>query len=231
MKKLGSTIAIGVSLLALAGCSYSGTTYGTGTTHEAQTLKSLGNLMALSKDDQKNIDYTARPDLVMPADPNLLPVPAADTAAVEEGNWPVSPEQRIQAARAAAPEANWRSGDLPVEYLTSEKQGIRNSASAFNNPSRRGARAGGGEQLIEEIRKEANGQGTSELVRQRREQLAYSTGVKRKFLTEPPVEYRTPSANAEAGELGITKEQITEAQKKAAREKEAIDRGILIPGS
>ncbi|MEM7214997.1 MAG: hypothetical protein AAF423_05580 [Pseudomonadota bacterium] len=220
---------IGAGLFLLAGCSTSGTTYGTGTSHEEDTLKGVVNMLAITPDEQDNIDYSARPDLVMPANPQALPAPSGTTAVADQ-NWPVSPEQRIAAVRAAAPDGDWRgSEDIPLEYQLSEKDGINNSARVYRQ-SRAHARSGA-DQLIDEIRDDANGTGVAAEVRKRREQLTYSTGVQRKFLTEPPSEYRVPSASAEAGDTGITKEQITEAQKAAKEDKRNIDAGVLTPGS
>ena len=227
MKKGISLFGIGASLVILAGCTGSGTTYGTGSSHEEDTLKGIVNMLAISPDDQKKIDYSARPDLVMPANPQALPAPAQENAADE--NWPVSPEQRIAAVRDAAPDGDWRgSEDIPLEYQLSEKEGINNSAGLYRQ-SRAHTRSGS-DQFIKLIRDDANGVGESAEARKRREELAYSTGVKRKFLTEPPVEYRTPSATAEAGDTGITREEITEAQKKAKIDQRNIDAGVLTPG-
>ncbi|MEM7068606.1 MAG: hypothetical protein AAF478_06950 [Pseudomonadota bacterium] len=227
MKKTISFLAA-TGFIVLAGCSSSSTTYGTGSSHEEDTMKSLVNLLAVSPEDQQKIDYSARPDLVMPANKQALPAPS-DSQTGQDANWPVSPEQRIAAVQEAAPEANWRDGSIPLEYQLSEKEGIRKSASGTYRNRRASARQGGGEQLLEEIKSEANGNGASAEARKRREQLAYSTGVKRKFLTEPPSEYRQPSVNAEAGDLGISKEQISAAQKKAKKEQRDIDNGILTP--
>ena len=227
MKNFISATGFCTAIFVLAGCT-SGTTYGTGTSHEQQTLKGLYNIMSIRADENTNIDYSARPDLVMPSNNQALPAPA-DANANNQQNWPVSPEERIQAARAAAPEADWRSGDLPTEYLTSEKEGIQNSAGLYR-ASRANVRSGG-DQLIDAIRDDANGVGESVEARKRREELAYSTGIKRKFLTEPPVEYRTPSATAEAGDLGITKEEVDERQKRLERERIDASNGVLTPGS
>ncbi|MGI9353242.1 MAG: hypothetical protein ACR2O3_16910 [Rhizobiaceae bacterium] len=227
MKKGISLFGIGASLILMAGCSSSGTTYGTGSSHEEDTLKSIVNMLAIAPDDQKEIDYSARPDLVMPANPQALPAPAE--VAVTDEQWPVSPEQRIVAVRDAAPDGDWRgSEDIPLEYQLSEKEGINNSAGLYRQ-SRAHSRSGS-DQFIKLIRDDANNVGESVEARKRREELAYSTGVKRKFLTEPPSEYRLPSADAEAGDTGITKEQVTEAQKKAKTDQRNVDAGVLTPG-
>ncbi|MEM9330133.1 MAG: hypothetical protein AAGA53_02335 [Pseudomonadota bacterium] len=227
MRKNTSLAGIGASLIILAGCT-SGTTYGTGTSHEEDTVKGIVNMLAVSPKDKPDIDYSARPDLVMPANPQALPSPS-ENAELQDEDWPVSPEQRIADVRASAPEGNWRgSEDIPLEYQLSEKDGITNSARVYRQ-SRAHSRSGS-DKLIEAIRDDANGVGEGAEARKRREELAYSTGVKRKFLTEPPVEYRQPSQNAEAGDTGITRKEITEAQKKAKEDQRNIDAGVITPG-
>ncbi|MEM9278217.1 MAG: hypothetical protein AAGA76_06560 [Pseudomonadota bacterium] len=228
MRKSISLIGIGASLVVLAGCT-SSTTYGTGSSHEKDTLKSIVNMLAVAPDEQAEIDYNARPDLVMPANPQALPAPGNQTASADE-NWPVSPEQRIAAVREAAPDGDWRgSEDIPLEYQLGEKDGIDNSARVYRQ-SRARSRSGGGDQLLQAIVDDANGVGDGVEARKRREELAYSTGVQRKFLTEPPSEYRVPSANAEAGDTGITREQLTAEQKKAREDQRNIDAGVITPG-
>lgn len=223
------------STLALVGCSGAGTTYGTGTSHEQATMKSLGNLFSL-KNKQENISYNSRPELVMPANRNLLPQPAQQQALQADPNWPVSPEQRIAAAQSAAPVASTLArsgGDLPTEFLTdTNKQGISKSRITGTGDSvdkRRVNIRSGGDQFIKDFQDDANGTGKGKLARERRDQISFSTGIKRKFLTEPPVEYRTPSANAEAGDLGISKEVIDERLERAKKDQQAVDRGIIAP--
>lgn len=227
MTKRRFSIALSFSAVLLAGCT-SGTTYGTGVSHEEQTLDGLYNMLSISPDRGEKIDYSARPDLVMPANQQALPAPGSGPEQVAgDQNWPETPEQRIAAVRQDAPEPDFRSGDLPTQYLTSEKQGIRNSAGLYVG-DRNPGRAGGGEQIIEDLQRSKK---VSDEVARRRSQLSYSTGATRKFLTEPPKEYRTPAATADAGDLGITKEQLTEAQKRAERERIDASNGVITPGS
>lgn len=91
---------IGLAAFALSGCT-GGTTYGTGVSHEEKTVKGLYNLLSLKPEEKKNIDYSSRPNLVMPSDQAQLPVPGE--AQQTDQNWPVSPEQRIAIARGEAP--------------------------------------------------------------------------------------------------------------------------------
>lgn len=214
MKKSVFPLSLVVASAILAGCS-TGTTYGTGTTHEEATMKGITNIFSL-KSDKSTVSYTARPDLVMPANKNILPTPVTETQNLSNEEWPESPQQRIARVQSLAPEVDERTGDLPVEYLTSEKEGINVSRNNANDVSRRNVWAKE-EQWLKDVRNDAAGKSESAEFQKRKDQLAYSTGVKRKFLTEPPTEYRTPSATAEAGDLGISEEELA-ARKEAARE-------------
>lgn len=225
MKRTVFSMGLVASALVLGGCT-GGTTYGTGTSHEAATMKGLGNIFSL-KNDQQAIDYRNRPELVLPANKNILPAPVEENELVTDQNWPETPEQRIANVRAEAPEPD-EYGNLPVEYLTdTDKPGIANSAR-IERTSRRNTKSGA-DQIIKAFKDDANGVGEGKVARERREQLAYSTGVKRKFLTEPPVEYRVPSANAEAGDLGIDEAELTARQKQAEKDRKDLERGILRP--
>ena len=226
MKTRSALVLTICSLAVLGGCT-SGTTYGTGETHEAQTMKGLYSMLSIKPPEKANIQYEARPDLVMPANKQNLPTPGAASAEANDGQqWPVTPEQKIAAVRAAAPEVDYNSGELPTEYLTSEKEGIRNSARLYQQ-SRASDRDGG--QFITEIQQEAaNGGAVSKEVQRRREQLTYSTGVQRKFLTEPPSEYRQPAITAEAGETGYDSKKIAERIAEEERKEKQNDRGQWI---
>ncbi|MEM7289931.1 MAG: hypothetical protein AAF412_06115 [Pseudomonadota bacterium] len=213
-------LCAGACLVFLAGCNTSGTTYGTGTTHEEATLESMYNMFSIAPKKRPDIDYSARPDLVMPANQQALPNPDAETTESEE-NWPVSPEQRIAAIRGGAVEPDERSGNLPVEYLLSEKDGIGTSGNSYLRQLSRersqdgeAQRSTGTYQVDDKLSKKA---------RERRQQLSYSTGVQRKYLTEPPSEYRKPAATAEAGVTGITPEELAKVQKEARDRRKALD--------
>lgn len=231
MKRTVFSMGLVASALVLGGCT-GGTTYGTGTSHEEATVKGLSKIFSL-KNEQQQITYETRPDLVMPANKNILPAPAQSQALQTDPNWPVTPEERIAGVRAAAPQPD-EYGNLPVEYLNdTNKAGINKTTQLDANlrkETRRGNVNSGGDEFIQAIKDDANGVGAGKVARERREQLTYSTGVKRKFLTEPPVEYRIPSANAEAGDLGISEEEISARQKREEKLKRDIDKGIITPG-
>ena len=134
--KIAAFMILSASLI-LGGCN-SGTTYGTGVSHEEQTLKSMYNMLSIRPEKPPVIDYSARPDLVMPADGQSLPAPADETA-VADGQWPVNPEQRLAAIRDGAPEVDDRSGALPVEAGGNKLVAIQRrsgSASEYDNLDR-----------------------------------------------------------------------------------------------
>ncbi len=231
MNKSVSFIGMCTAVLVLAGCTQ-GTTYGTGESHEIQTIKSIGNMLSIRPDEQAKINYRSRPELILPASKQNLPAPVEEVANADDQQWPESQETRIAKIQGAAPEADWRSGDVDQAFLQSEKPGILvdSKNERLKQLSRRNVNSGG-EEFIEEWALEKQGKGPSAVARQRREQIAFTQGsAPRKYLTEPPSIYRTPSANAEAGDLGVTPEEVLERQKQAEKERKDIDGGIITPG-
>ena len=130
MNKTVFSMGLVAVAFALAGCN-AGTTYGTGTTHEKATMKDLSNIFSL-KSQKNTIEYNQRPELVMPANKNILPAPVDKEATLSNDQWPETPEERIARVRGAAPEVDDRTGELPVEYLNSEKEGISVSSRGDN---------------------------------------------------------------------------------------------------
>jgi len=229
MKRIVSGFGSITAVLLLSACSgVSGTTYGTGKSHEMATMESMANLFAL-KTEASKIEYQERPELIMPANKQALPSPVDTASSSSDPEWPESPEQRIAAVRAAAPEVGHKSGDLPVEFLTdTNKPGLAKSqrkSQSFEERQAAFAREKG--DLLYHVRNDANGVGESAEAKRRREEIAFSTGVKRKYLIEPPTEYRQPSATAEAGDLGIDSDEIKAAQKKAKQDRYNKERGII----
>ena len=222
MKKALTLSAIVMSF-ALAGCNGGGTTYGTGVSHEEQTVKALSNVFAFKNDEQPNIDYSARPDLVMPPDNGQLPQPLDVEQSTSNADWPETPEQRIARVRGEAVEADKRSGELPLEEMRREKYGIGVAGPVERARSARADR--GGNDFIDMLR-DGEGKSESEELKRRRAELAYSTGPQRKYLTEPPVEYRTPAATAVAGDLGYDPEEVKKLEEEEARKARANELGM-----
>ena len=223
MKRTVFSMGLAATMLVLAGCN-GGTTYGTGTTHEEATMKGLSNIFSL-KSQKTSIDYNHRPELVMPPNKNILPAPVDKETALADDQWPETPEERIARVRSAAPEVDDRSGELPVEYLGSEKEGI--TVSSRKDKETRAPSWAKEEQWLTDTRNDANGVSESKKAKKLKEQIAHATGVNRKYLTEPPVEYRRPAATAETGDLGITDEELEARQKAERAEERSIEKGVV----
>ena len=203
-----------------------GTTYGTGVSQEQQTIEDFSNLISFGK-KKPNIDYQARPDLVVPEEKVLVePRDEVETASTED--WPESPEQRIARIRAEAEEAEktiggqnayarkqklYRSvqpgtGELPSAPIG---KGVPNVTC---DPNRGG------------IMRQCTGAEISNAVRAERREIKSvgKTGYQRRYLTEPPLEYRTPDGNAVEGDLGYTSAELRriENEEKERKRKEDI---------
>lgn len=193
------------SLLGLAGCT-GGNTYGTGVSQEAQLLSDVTGILTLGSGEKKApIDYSARPDLVRAPDGTALPQPVESVAS--DGSFPVNPEER-RAALLAGADTSGDNGPLTVEGIEGPAIakptliGDVNRDGGFNVQQQRVAR----ERVIA-ARKTARG--------------ATGSGPRR-YLTDPPVEYRTP---AETASVGVTGER-----EKRERKESAIENPSNAPG-
>ena len=215
--KMLSTLVLGASVLALTGC-IGGTTYGTGVTQEAQLLKDLEGMITFGTRKSKvRIDHTARPDLVMPSKTAALPIPHDQESSSSNANWPESPEQKIARIRSEVEQPDPRSGAISVQELKRKKIGTRYKKP--NNNAVDVDRDGHG--AITAFR-----DGTHEKVKSLKEKYAYSDGPSRKYLTEPPVEYRVPISTAPVGDLGVSEAEKEKRAEKAAKLKRQNDTGM-----
>ena len=174
--RLVAVAAAGASALALAACS--GMTYGTGTPPGLQTVKDVAGLSSLSGEKRDPIDYEPRPAVVVPPETAGLPPPSNGDTAVA-ANWPVDPDERYEQFRrdVAALEAEGKS--LDFELPTGATPG--EDPYADLTPAQRKA-------LIERLAKQAR---SSVAVDE------YGNPVRR-FLSDPPVEYREGDPEAPA---------------------------------
>ena len=193
---------------ALSGC-VGGTTYGTGVSQEEQTVQDLTNMLTL-KQKREKIDYSPRPDLIVPDNKQALVEPIDTASTTSSPDWPETPEQRIARIRAQAGEIDARTGDYSQEELRRAKEGIAIDDSGYTKQ--------------EFVPGQTDRDGNTILVRgdtptrakvlKARQDAKISVGAKRKYLTEPPIEYRVASETAPQGEEAFTAEEL------AAREEE-----------
>ncbi|MGB7286510.1 MAG: hypothetical protein WBC71_06225 [Salaquimonas sp.] len=204
----------------LSGC-IGGTTYGTGVTQEAQTVQDLSNILSLKRKKNNNIDYSSRPDLVVPEQRQLVePVDKQDTA--QDPNWPETPEQRVARIRAEAEEANGGSLTEQIRFANQEKdfrstqpkgrlkaaplgQGVPNISCDPDGIIMRRCTSNEISKAVRAVRKKESG-------------VSDGTVTARRYLTEPPVEYRTPASTAVSGDAGYTEEELA-AIKEAEKQK------------
>ena len=189
--RVASFGVIGALSVVLGGCMGS-PTYGTDKTANAQLLEDLSGALSLGIGDRNrnDIEYQPRPDLVEPQTTAVLPPPQDDVTTSTAAGWPESPEQRLARVRREATEYQ----DNPAAY----RSGVINDVGAD------GVTRTPGEQQAEFRRRLAvNQQGSA---------------VDRRYLSEPPLEFRVPAASAPVGELGETEAKKERDAKKEARE-------------
>jgi hypothetical protein len=200
IKKATKLVALS-ALFAATGC-VSSPTYGTGKTAGAQLLEDVNNSMSLKPPTQTKIAYQPRPELVKTA-AGALPVPQ-ETASKQPGVWPESPELKRARLRQEATDAQ---GD-PL-YVPKIKNDLPTGNVTNVDPSSKEA--------VAEFRK-------------RKAINAAGSPTNRKYLSEPPLEYRDPVSTAAYGDLGedeIKKERRLRAE--ARRKKGSAGLKGLIP--
>ena len=179
--------AVLVPLAAVAGCTGT-STYGTGTSQEMQLVKDISGLVSLKRSKAAKIAYEERPGLIKPG-AATLPPPVETAAATPTGDgvsaFPVSPEQR-RAQRRPALERG-------------EKISSGNTGGTEQN-------------LSAEDRKFMNWSGPPTPAYRRwlskrakllpKGQKVIAGDAPRKYLTQPPAEYRTPYDSAPKDQVG-----------------------------
>lgn len=191
------------SATLLAGCS--GTTYGTGVSQESQLASDVGAMLLLSKAEKKTIDYSARSGLVKPPSTDTLP-PPAETLSSSSGYFPQNPEDAKNALRDEA--------DREQEILASGGQLSPELQAARDESRRRNRQAS-------LSRSDVDGKESYEDIVARQKEYKRRKALRegefsptaRKYLTQPPVEYRTPADTAAVGEVG-EKEKDPKLRKK-----------------
>jgi len=213
----------------LSGCMGSGTTYGTGVSQEQQTLEDLSNILTLRK-KKTNINYQSRPDLIVP-DQKVLVEPQEEGTSTSQTDWPVSPEQRLARIRDEA-DAAQESTAAANNFARSQKN-FRN----VQTESTGAVFAAYGEGVpnvtcdpTEETAymRKCTGAEISKAVRAERAEIRTvgKTSYSRRYLTEPPIEYRTPSNSAPIGDEGYSLAElsrIAKEKKERAKENEAFE--------
>lgn len=168
--------------LGLAGCVAS-PTYGTDKTANQQLLEDVTGMLALGPKKGPQIDYKPRPELVTPETTAVLPPPQNDVATASNPQWPEANEERLARIRAEADEN--RDSPFYRPNVVNDATG-RNAEVTYDDPILANMSS---RERHEEI--------------QRRRILARSGGTNsRKYLSEPPVDYRRPAETAPVDDIG-----------------------------
>jgi hypothetical protein len=190
------------SALTLGGCL--GPTYGTDKNATEQLIEDLSTSVKLGKKPAPPIQYNPRPGLVKPTDTSALPLPQENLESTSD-QWPESPEERLARIRAEADEGQIQSG------LTRRAGGggiVNAPGQGFAaSPRDRGDTAG-----------ELSRQNRIAEKRQDQQLQAKANPTQRRYLTDPPTEYRQPLPTAPYGDLGKS-----EASKERARKKSLVE--------
>jgi hypothetical protein len=221
---LAHAASLCVAAAALTAC-VGGTTYGTGVSQEAQTIKDISNMFTLRR-DRPNIDYAPRPDLVVPQNRQNLPEPLDAEVTTSDPEWPEAPEQRIARIRAEADEGIAADGDMSLEERLRKKDGINIET---RDPRGKFVPGRTDRDGVEIMFPGSSSQEARQEVLERRKELNVSSGPNRKYLTEPPVEYRVPVPTAPSGAEAYSEEEV--AERKAKEEELAKGNPDLMPRS
>ncbi|EAU41764.1 hypothetical protein FP2506_15064 [Fulvimarina pelagi HTCC2506] len=190
MKRTGQAVLF-AGVAALSGCL--GPTYGTGKSQGQMLFDDLNNIVALGgSSDAEPIAYTEREALRTPENTSVLPAPQQRTG-------PETARQRAARLQAAAYQGE---GPVPASEMNRQKEGVtqdyldrtRGSGYDFAKTQKYGeANVLRPDELARR----------SELYKQRMAERNAADRQTRKLLSEPPLDYRQPSAAAPVGEFGV----------------------------
>ena len=202
-----------VSALALAGCMGS-PTYGTDKTAAEQLAGDLSGALSLAPQKREHIDYKPRPELVKPApgQKESLPQPQDSITQTASAQWPESPEQRRARLRAEATahenDPNYQAQiveDDPNAVPTAE-HGKAPKLGHDRSPAWSPEDSGGATARRAAI--------NAKLAESRQ-----GSPTTRKYLSEPPLTYRQPAADAPQNDIGEDEYKKERRLKREARGK------------
>lgn len=208
-----------VSGLTLSGCM-SSPTYGTDKTASEQLVGDVTGILSLGPKDRPRIQYKPRPELVKPSPDAVANLPAPQQSATAENpNWPESPEQKRARIIAHATENRDKPGFRP-EIVNDIADG-----PASSTPPGRSAKAEDSG-ILSPVNKEQQ----REAFNKRLAETRQGSETSRKYLSEPPLVYREPSATAPVDDIGEDELKKERRLKAAARKGSDWSWRDLIPG-
>ncbi|MFC5386026.1 hypothetical protein ACFPLB_08620 [Aquamicrobium segne] len=191
----------------LAGC-VSSPTYGTDKTAAGQLATDLSSALTFAPPKREKIDYKPRPELVKPAagQKGNLPAPQSSVVETAGSQWPESPEQRRARIRDNAT-ANQNNRFYEPEIIN-------------DLPTQRGS--GTVAEVSDKFDPTENARiakAQSSEVQKRLAQSRQGSSTTRRYLSEPPIEYRAAASTAPQDELGEDEAVKERRLKRATRKK------------
>ncbi|MET3582346.1 rRNA maturation protein Nop10 [Mesorhizobium robiniae] len=180
-----------VSGLALSGCMGS-PTYGTDKSASAQLAGDLTSAFSVVPKNKDRIDYKPRPELVKPAPGQKELPPPQDSIATASADWPESPEQRRARLRADAT----LHQDDPA-YQAQIVDDVQTDPTAIKT-----AMAQSGSSHPPAWSPADSDKGRAAEVKRRLAEAKQGDPNTRRYLSEPPVQYRAAADTAPTGDLG-----------------------------
>jgi hypothetical protein len=162
-----------------------GPTYGTSKTTSEQLIDDLGSMVSFEPTKKGAVNYQPRPSLVVPANKTALVQPQTSLAGKDNPNWVESPEE---ARKRLVAEADAHADDP-------------NYTSPLNVSKRTGVAMTEAEKF--------------EAFRAARRAQTDLSGNKRRYLSDPPLDYRTTDQSA-LTDLGEPEKKKEERRKKEA---------------
>ncbi len=185
-------VALAAVVASLSACMGS-PTYGTDKPADVQLLEDVTGVLTISPKNEAPIEYKPRPELVKPVSTAQLPPPQDSINTASNPAWPESPGQRRARVRA---EATINRDD--VNFQPEVYDEVARAAPRRTFRRTRGDDLGAnGNTLLE-------GSGGDQRKEFNRRLAANTQGspTSRRYLSEPPLDYRQPAATAPAGDIG-----------------------------
>ncbi|WEX08432.1 hypothetical protein [Chelativorans sp. AA-79] len=198
-------VAAAVSVALLSACT--SPTYGTGKPADQQLLEDVTGILSVGPKDKQAIDYGPRPGIVKPPSTAVLPPPQEDVAQNNPA-WPESPEERLARIRAEAT----ANQDNPF-YRSNVVRDMSGNDGSGPTLETTGTQLTQGDRVKPEILSSRQMREQRQAYLQRRQQTQGSPTTRR-YLSDPPVDYRQPAPTAPADELGVDEEKKERAAKR-----------------
>lgn len=200
-------LALVAAATALSACMGS-PTYGTGKPADIQLIEDVTGVLSLGPKNKEQIEYKPRPELVKPASTASLPAPQDSLTTASNPAWPESPEQRRARIRAEAT-LNRDDPEFQPEVV---------DTVAAASPSPRKIRTRG-----DDLNADGSSVGHGAMNNQRAEfqrrlrENNQGSPTSRRYLSEPPTEYRRPVETAAADDLGEDEWKKQQRREQGAR--------------